>query len=254
MELSRYLDAWLDGLSLVAAVDAARTLTDEDRERLRRGARQNRAVARRGIELLPGLLAGLDPSTRLGREVCAGVFARMRGEACPVTTLAGSGNKGITVSVPLTRLGRERGLPAERVDEALALACLVTSGTTRRIGALSSACGSAHAAGIGLAAGLVHLEGGGARELSLAVSNMVGSVAGVICDGAKVGCGLKATTAVDAAFRAASLAQAGLGVPGTDGIVGADGARSLENLGRIARRGLAAVEGEVLEILRAKPG
>ncbi len=142
-------------------------------------------------------------------------------------SLAGSGNKGITASVPVVLWGRHLGAPQERIDEALALACIVTSGVTHRLGSLSAMCGAAIAGGIGVAAALVLLEGGGAAEVSAAATNIVGNLAGMICDGAKIGCALKTMTGVDAAFRAASLARAGLVIPVSDGIVGADGLASL---------------------------
>jgi L-cysteine desulfidase len=176
----------------------------------------------------------------------------MTGADYVVMSLAGSGNKGIVCSVPLALWGRLLGLPQERIDEALALACLVTSATTWHLGTLSAVCGCSNAAGIGLAAGLVALEGGGEEEVSLAVTNLVGNVAGMICDGAKIGCGLKVMTAVDAAYRAATLALNGIGIPVSDGIVGLDGRASLANLGRIANQGMVSADSEILEIMREK--
>ena len=111
---------------------------------------------------------------------------------------------------------------------------------------------TSNAAGLGLAAGLVLLEGGGPREISLAISNMVGNVTGMICDGAKIGCALKTMTSVDAAFRSASLALSGIGIPYSDGIVGADGISSLKNLGRIATKGMTSVDDEILSIMQEK--
>ena len=108
------------------------------------------------------------------------------------------------------------------------MACIVTSGVTHRLGSLSAMCGAAIAGGIGVAAALVLLEGGSPDEVSAATTSIVGNLAGMICDGAKIGCALKTMTGVDAAFRAASLAlRAGLVIPVTDGIVGADGIASL---------------------------
>ena len=233
----------------------ARSLEAADREALRRGAALNLAIARHGLALFPPRFvdpSGQDSLTRLSRLVSAGVYARMSGEPFTVMTLAGSGNKGITASVPLTLWGREAGFPDEQVDEALALACLLTSATTHHLGTLSAVCGGAIAAGIGIAAGLVHLEGGGAKKISLAINTMVGNVTGMICDGAKIGCGMKTMTGVDAAFRAASLALSGIGIPVSDGIVGADCEASLANLGRIATRGMVSVDAEILDIMEAK--
>ena len=92
----------------------------------------------------------------------------------------------------------------------------------------------------------------GAPIAGQAVSNMVGNLAGMICDGAKVGCAMKTMTGVDAAFRAASLALAGIGIPATDGIVGKDGESSLVNLGRLAQHGMAGVDAEILRIMQDK--
>jgi L-cysteine desulfidase len=238
-----------------AMIALARSLSDADREALRGGAERNVAIARHGLSLFPSRFvdaAGQDSLTRLSRLVCSGVYARMCGEDFTVMSLAGSGNKGIVCAVPLTLWGREAGFDPARVDEALALACLVTTATTHHLGTLSAVCGCSNAAGIGLAAGIVLLEGGGPAEISLAVGNMVGNVAGMICDGAKIGCAMKTMTSVDAAFRSASLALSGIGIPASDGIVGPDGLASLGYLGRIATRGMTSMDGEILAILEEK--
>jgi len=131
----------------------------------------------------------------------------------------------------------------------------VTVLTTWHLGTLSAVCGCSNAAGIGLAAGLTLLAGGDEAAVSRAIVNMVGNIAGMICDGAKIGCAMKTLTAVDAAFRAAALARAGIGIPVTDGIVGADGISSLLNLGRIATLGMPTTDTEILAIMREKcPG
>ncbi len=242
-------------LDFDALAALARTLGEDDRARLRYGTALNTAIAEHGQALLPAAFhrrsAG-DAVSRAARLVAGGVFARMSGEDFTVMALAGSGNKGITVALPIAVIGEDLGASPERRDEALALACLVTSSTTHRLGALSAVCGCSNAAGIGLAAGLVHLEAGDATALSAAVTNMVGNVSGMICDGAKIGCALKSMTGVDAAHRAASLALSGVGIPATDGIVGADGQASLANLGRIATKGMRAVDAEILSIMREK--
>jgi len=233
----------------------AATITPEDRQRLREGAAFNLAMAEHGVSLLPAGFVpppGQDRMSRLSRLVAAGVFSRMSGEPLMVMSLAGSGNKGITVAVPVTLWGREGGHAQARIDEALAFACLMTSATTHHLGTLSAVCGAANAAGIGIALGLLLLEGASPAQMDLAVANMVGNVAGMICDGAKIGCAMKAMTGVDAAFRSATLALADFGIPATDGIVGADGDRSLANLGRLARRGMTGVDAEVLDIMQAK--
>lgn len=233
----------------------ARSITAEDRRRLEEGIALNLAIARHGETLFPAGFALRSPDDTLGRAtrlVCGGVYARMSGEDFLVMSLAGSGNKGITATVPLVLWAEHLGVPRERMQEALALAAVVTSATTWRLGTLSAMCGCANAAGIGIAAGRVFLENGDERSIARAVNNMVGNVAGMICDGAKIGCGMKAMTAVDAASRSAELALAGMGIPVSDGIVGATGDASLVNLGRIAQDGMASTDSEILAIMRAK--
>lgn len=241
------------GLADVVAM--ARGISVADRGRLRDGAELNLAMARHALGLLPaGFITDGEAGgqSRLSLLVAAGVFGRMSGEPLTVMSLAGSGNKGITVSVPLTLHGRETGVPQERIDEALALACLLTSATTWHLGTLSAICGAANAGGIGVAAGLVLMKGGTLEQIGMALGTMVGNLAGMICDGAKIGCAMKTMTGVDAAFRAASLAMLGLGVPATDGIVGEDGNASLLNLGRLAQRGMADTDAEILAIMQGK--
>lgn len=236
-------------------IELAATVEDDAAAQLREGVRLNLVIAHHGLSHFPRRffrMMGDDSVTRLSRLVCAGVFSRMSGDDYTVMTLAASGNKGITVSVPLALWGEDNGHPPERVHQALALACLVTSATTHNLGTLSAVCGCSNAAGIGLAAGLVHLEGGDSKHVSLAMNNMVGNVTGMICDGAKIGCAMKTMTSVDAAFRSAALALSGIGIPESDGIIGRDGKESLWNLGRIARIGMTSTDSEILKIMQEK--
>lgn len=241
--------------SLDELVEIAAGCTAADRGRLFAGAERNLAMARHGLSLLPQpfrSLIGLDQLTRISRLVCAGVYARMSGEGHLVMSLAGSGNKGITATVPILLWGRETGYTDERIGRALALSCLVTAAATPRLGRLSSVCGVSNAAGIGIAVALVDLQDGDAGARHRAVNNLVGNVAGMICDGAKIGCGMKAMTAVDAAFRSASLALAGVGIPASDGIVGVDAAQSFDHLERIAGSGMLAMDDAILRIMQDK--
>lgn len=251
----RTLRAELAAKSFAELIALAEDIGAEEARALRDGVALNQAISTHGLTLLPTRFIqrmGGDALTRLSCLVLSGVHARMTGEDFVVMSLAGSGNKGITCSVPLLSWGEEQGFEPARIDCALALALLVTSATTHHLGTLSAVCGCSNAAGIGLAAGLVYLEGGDGDAISLAMNNMVGNVTGMICDGAKIGCALKTMTSVDAAFRAASLAMNGIGIPASDGIIGDDGLRSLENLGRIAQAGMTAMDPEILSIMQDK--
>lgn len=246
---------WAASLSAPEILEVAKDLGQEARTKVRNGSELNLKIAVHGLTLFPESFLRMteaDILTRVAGLVCAGVYARMWGEDYTVMSVAGSGNKGIVCSVPLTVLEEERNLDSKRVEEALALSMLFTSKTTEELGTLSAVCGCANAAGIGLACGLVYLQDGGDREISFAINNMVGNVTGMICDGAKIGCALKTMTSVDAAFRASALAMSGIGIPFSDGIVGHTGSESLANLGKIAKDGMTHTDAEILRIMEEK--
>lgn len=247
--------SWAASLSAEAMLEVVRTLDEEARSKIRNGMKLNIKIAEHGLTLFPQSfveMIGGDLLPRIAGFVCAGVYARMWGEDFPVMSVAGSGNKGIVCSVPLTLLGEEWGADARKIEEALALAMLFTSKTTEALGTLSAVCGCSNAAGIGLACALVYLQDGGEKEISRAINNMVGNVTGMICDGAKIGCALKTMTAVDAAFRATTLAMSGIGIPFSDGIVGQTGNESLTNMGKIAKDGMIRTDEEILKIMEEK--
>lgn len=252
---SASIRAQVSGMSVQELMDLARSLSPSDRKTLRAGVDFNLEIAQVGATLLPEPFLHLpeaDGRSRAVNRVGAGVAARMSGVSRTVMTLAGSGNKGITVSLPVWIWGQEAGHPEARIEEALALAFLMTSATTHHLGTLSAACGSAIAAGAGIAAGVVMLEGGSAHETGLAVSSVVATLAGMICDGAKVGCAMKTATGVETAFRAADLALSGKGIPTSNGIVGKDSETSLLYLGLVVTKGMAAVDAEILDIMQKK--
>jgi len=159
-------------LSLAELVALAGTLSEQDRARLREGMALNLAMAERCVDHLPsGFVPGVgaDPWLRIPRLVSAGVLGRMSGEPLTVMSLAGSGNKGITVSVAMGLWGRQAGHSDARIEEALALACLLTTATTQKLGTLSAVCGASNAAGIGIAVGLV-TSAAGARPRWISLS------------------------------------------------------------------------------------
>jgi L-cysteine desulfidase len=247
--------AALAALSIEEIWDLSGTLTPYDRQVLRDGVELNLEIAQHGFAHLPtGLQPPVDSTLaiRLASWVGAGVHSRMSGETLQVMSLAGSGNKGIVVTVPVVLWGRENAIQQEEIDRALAFAILMTATSTQHLGTLSAICGAANAGGIGIASALVMMMGGSPAQVELAIHNMVGNVAGMICDGAKIGCAMKTMTGVEAAFRAARMATADVGIPSTDGIVGDDGMHSLDNLGRLARTGMAAVDHEILAIMQDK--
>jgi len=246
---------WANTLSTEEVLKIVKEMGPEAHQKIKEGAYLNRKIAEHGLTLFPKgfvKMISSDSLTRISGLVCCGVYARMWGEDFPVMSIAGSGNKGIVCSVPLVELEKEWKIPSGKFEEALAIAMFFTSKTTEELGTLSAVCGCSNAAGIGLACAIVYLMDGGTKEISYAINNMVGNVTGMICDGAKIGCAMKTMTAVDSAFRAATLAINGIGIPVEDGIVGKNGRASLANMGKIAKQGMLQTDDEILKIMESK--
>ncbi len=246
---------WAETLSPKKIIRLAKGISQSDRAILRNGAEMNLRIAKHGLSLFPKSFFELfrgEALTGISSIVCAGVYARMWGEDYPVMSISGSGNKGIVSTVPILLLEEKWKVPPRVIEEGLAISLLFTSKTTSSLGTLSAVCGCSNAAGIGLACAMVYIKGGSEKEISFAINNMVGNITGMICDGAKIGCALKTMTSVDAAFRAATLALSGIGIPEEDGIVGGDGTASLVNMGRIAINGMISADKEILKIMESK--
>ncbi len=236
------------------------------RDALRMGVTMNRRVAEAGLQgegrlrigtafqdLMGSGWLGADVTNKAKMLTSAAVDARMSGCSLPVMTSAGSGNQGLTITLPLAILAEKLESPANRLEEALALAHAVTSILKWHTGTLSAMCGCVVCSGTGLTVGAVHLLGGDLEKMGFAVNNMVGSITGIICDGAKVGCAVKLVCAVDAAFQSALMAMRGVSLPPTNGVLGRTLEQSLENLGKIAAPGMIETDDQILAIMMGKP-
>lgn len=232
------------------------------------GVELNRAAAAHGRQAG----AGLGVSSRLERAAACGWLgtdlpfraetltaaacdARMAGEDVPVMSCAGSGNQGIVATLPIAAAAdwlRDAGRPASdlAVAQAVALSHLVCCYVTAHTGYLTPLCGCITKAGLGAAAGVCRLLGGGTAEIEESLKIMAANVVGAICDGAKVGCALKLATAAGTAVKSALLALEGLRVPAGNGIVGTDAASTIANIARAAQAA-RDVDAAVLEILQA---
>lgn len=184
-------------------------------------------------------------------KAAAASDARMAGCPYPVIINSGSGNQGITATVPVAILAEKIGASYEALARALALSSIVAITIAARKERLSSLCGVFTAA-IGTACGFVRLLGGGKEEINLAVNNMVGNLTGMICDGAKGTCALKIHSAVNAAALAALMAMEGKGPPADAGIVGVDADASIAHVERLAHEGMGLTDRVILEIMMRK--
>ena len=192
---------------------------------------------------------GTSVHNRAKAYAAAGSDARMNGCDLPVVINSGSGNQGLTASLPVVIYAKELDVTQEMLYRALAVSNLITIHLKTGIGSLSAYCG-ATAAGCGAAAGVTYLYGGQFREIAHTVVNAVAIASGMICDGAKEGCASKVQLSSGLAVKAAFLAMNGMGIRGGDGIVGTHGLSSLfENLGHLVREGMENTNSVIVEIM-----
>lgn len=221
----------------------------------------NMRIAEEGLDAEYGLGVGRRLYERAKRDdamnletaavawASAAADARMAGCMLPVMATTGSGNQGITASVPVLAAAKWLGSTRQAAYQALALSELVTIHVKEYIGRLSALCGCAIAASIGSACGIVSLLGGGYENCACAVQNMVADISGLICDGAKSGCALKIATAVGGAVQCAFLAMDKVRAPGRDGIVCEDVEVTIQNLGNLGQAGMQEADRVILEMM-----
>lgn len=208
-------------------------------------------VPRHPLTLAADRKAIMDALNTATAKAASASYARMAGSSLPVVINSGSGNQGITTTVPVAVLAERMGASREALARALALSSIVAITVAARKGRLSSLCG-AFTAAIGTSCGFVSLLGGGSREVNCAVNNMVGNLTGIICDGAKGTCALKIDSAVHAAALSAVMAMDGRGAPADAGIVGVDADKSIDHLERIVCEGMDVTDRTILDIMLTK--
>lgn len=223
-------------LSMQELWDLALNIDAQDVATLLEGAHMNMAIAEAGMARDWGLGAGLnrpDDDQSLGMRVrqaaAAASEVRMGGGDLPVMSSAGSGNHGITAIIPIALAARELGADDTKLAQALAVSHLVCAYLKAHTGRLTPICGCAVAAGAGAAAGLVCIRNGDVASAERAVSTLVASLAGMLCDGAKETCCLKVGSAAAEAWSAATLALHDGGVRVEQGLA----APTLEDTGKI---------------------
>lgn len=236
----------------------------EQLEFILEAARMNTTLAAEGLTNDYGLRVGKmfkarlqdgtltpDLATLAAMHTAAAIDARMAGCSLPAMTNSGSGNQGITATIPVVVAAGELQCSEETLARALMLSHFITIHLRQHFDRLSAMCGAV-AAGTGAACGLTYLLGGAYREISAAIANMVGNLSGVICDGAKYSCSLKVSSAVQAGIQAALLAVQGLRVSKNEGIVEQDVEKTIDNLGRLSSEGMKQTDRIILEMMAAK--
>ena len=245
-------------LSLASILDFAQSARIEDlRSILLPQIQYNTAIAEEGLRGAYGAQVGRtlmtyahagDLFARLRAAAAAGSDARMSGCTLPVVINSGSGNQGITVSVPVILYGRSQGVPEDMIYRALALANLTAIYQKTGIGRLSAYCGAVSAA-CGAAAGITWLAGGGLRQIEDTVVNGLANVSGIVCDGAKASCAAKIDAALEGALLGHQLAMAGRHFSPGDGIVQPSADQTVSTVGRLGREGMRQTDLEILNIM-----
>lgn len=191
---------------------------------------------------------GDDVRTRARAYAAAASDARMNGCDLPVVINSGSGNQGITASLPVYVYAKELGASEEKLFRALLVSNLVTLHEKTGIGRLSAYCGAV-SAGAGAGAGITYLHGGGCREISHTIVNALAVTSGIVCDGAKSSCAAKIAMAVEAGILGFEMYSCGKQFYGGDGLVAKGVENSIANFSRLGRIGMRETDKEIIRMM-----
>lgn len=226
---------------------------------IERQIEMNMAIAKEGLKNDYGATIGkilyqngnAPMKDKLKAFAAAGSDARMSGCELPVCIISGSGNQGITASVPVIVYAKEHGINEEKMLRAVLLSDLVTIHQKTGIGTLSAYCG-AISAGVGAGAGICYLRGGTYHTIAHTIVNAVAILSGTICDGAKASCAAKIAMAVEAGLVGCEMANAKKQFYGGDGIVTKGVENTIRNVGMLARDGMSTTDKEIIKIMLGK--
>ena len=191
---------------------------------------------------------GDDIKVRAKALAAAGSDARMSGCELPVVIVSGSGNQGITASVPVIEYARELGVDREPLLRALVVSNLVSIHLKTGIGSLSAYCGAV-SAGAGAGAGIAWLHGGRFEEVAHTIVNALAIVSGIICDGAKPSCAAKVAFSVEAGILGFQMFKKGYEFYGGDGIIKKGVENTIMNVGRLGSRGMRETDKEIIRMM-----
>ncbi|MCT4686980.1 L-cysteine desulfidase family protein [Vallitalea sp.] len=228
------------------------------------GAIMNKKIALEGLNKEYGLKVGKtiekniknnliadDMKNYAIRLSAAASDARMAGCPLPVMTNSGSGNQGITATLPVVAIAEWLHKSEEELARALILSNLVAIHIKTNLGKLSALCGVI-VAGIGAGCGMTYLLGGDIHNVKSTIKNMIGDVSGMICDGAKTGCALKVATVVEASFNSTILSLGNIEITKTEGIIDENIETCIKNLTCIGSKGMEETDKMILDIMISK--
>ena len=251
-------------LTVKEILEFASNVAYDDIEFILESRTLNLALANEGLKGCYGLKVGYAISLDANREVFGTDFlsyamtltaaasdARMAGCTLAAMSNSGSGNQGITVTMPVIAYSLRYGCSDEQLARALVLSHLIAIHIKGYLGKLSALCGCVIAS-TGAACGLVYLRGGDYAQICAAIKNMIGNITGMVCDGAKVGCAMKVASGVSSALQSAVLAREGICISEHEGIIEKDIEKTIQNLGRIGSVGMQSTDNMILDIMVCK--
>ena len=244
-------------LSIEGIVEFANIVdVEEVRETLERQISYNMAIAEEGLAGDYG--ANIGSTLMLGHEydlkyvmrayAAAASDARMNGCELPVVINSGSGNQGITTSVPVIVYARAHNKSKEELLRALCVSNLVTTHLKTGIGRLSAYCGAV-SAGCGAGAGIAYMQDGGVDAVAHTVVNAIAINSGIVCDGSKASCAAKISMAVEAGLMGLSMYNKGNQFFGGDGLVKKGVEKTIDTVGRLARFGMKQTDEEIIRLM-----
>ena len=244
-------------LSVEGIYDFATTCDLEDvRETLQRQVEMNSAISDEGLRGNWGAnigktlvhYVGSDVRTRAKARAAAGSDARMSGCELPVGINSGSGNQGMTASLPVIEYAKDMGVGEDTMYRALLISNHLTTHAKTSIGRLSAYCGAV-SAGAAAGAGVAFLHGGGVEEISHTLVNALAVTSGIVCDGAKASCAAKIAMAVEAGLFGHEMYRQGQQFYGGDGLVKKGVENSIKSFGRLGRQGMKQTDEEIIKMM-----
>lgn len=230
-------------------------------ELIKKSIELNRKIAAEGIKNEYGLQVGKTIMDNIEKGILSNDMpnyamaltsgasdARMAGCSLSVMSNSGSGNQGITATIPVVAVYEKLNLPKEKLIRAVTLSNLITIYIKMKFGRLSALCGATVAA-TGASCGITYLCGGKEKEIKSTIQNMLGNVTGMLCDGAKAGCALKVSTCTNAAIQSAMLALKNITINASNGIIENDVENTINNVSILAGKGTQEADNIILNIM-----
>jgi len=252
-------------INLTDLISAVESMADGGFSFFDEGIRMNTAAARSGLDSRLGMAIGASFQDLINEGVltddivsyakiltAAAADARMSGENIPVMSVAGSGNHGLTAILPVVAVAERMNIPREKLQRALAISALITIYIKSYTGSLSALCGCSVAAATGASAAIAWMLGGTRDQIDGTIKNMIANLTGMICDGGKVGCALKLSTAASVAVETALLALKNVLVPSSNGIIFLSADDTIRSLGMVSNPGMLETDKVILDIMLEK--